>query len=61
MIDNLEQKMAEIMRASANKTSIIPAKGKPKTITLAEIKIAKNTADKVLKRAEKLLTENFEK
>ena len=61
MIDNLEQKMAEIMQASANKTSIISAEGKPKTITLAEIKIAKNTADKVLKRAEKLLTENFEK
>jgi hypothetical protein len=59
-INNLEQKMSQIMQASANKTSITSANGKPKPITLAEIKTAKNTAEKVLIRAEKLLTENFE-
>jgi hypothetical protein len=60
-INNLEQKMSQIMQASANKTSIISVDGKQKPITLAEIKTAKLTAEKVLKRAEKLLTENFEK
>jgi len=58
-INNLEQKMLQIMQASANKTSIISADGKQKPITLAEIKTAKITAEKVLMRAEKLLTENF--
>ncbi len=60
-INNLEQKMLQIMQASANKTSIISADGTQKPTTLAEIKTAKITAEKVLMRAEKLLTENFEK
>jgi hypothetical protein len=60
MIDNLEQKMLHIMQSSAKKISFLSAEGKPQAITLADIKTAKNTADKLLIRAEKLLTENFE-
>jgi len=47
------------MQASANKTSIISSNNKQNPITLADIKTAKITAEKVLMRAEKLLTENF--
>jgi hypothetical protein len=59
LINSLQQKLDQILQASATKTNMVASNGQGIKIDLNEIKLAQKLAQKVVKRANLLLQEDF--